>query len=198
MATLLGLVEKLPSGAVVSSSRAANGVGLGQRPARVGRRLAHAALERVDAALETMQGSGTDIADLRAEARVAEAAMRGMADRTDGLDDLVGECLSRPDTLSPFVVSMAVNVATFAAIGRFDFDAARRWQKWASPYHEQNSGPYAVMYGHALDGIASFEQLDLERARSNVSARHGRWHAGRGRRWAGCWLAGALLAGVAL
>jgi hypothetical protein len=51
-----------------------------------------------------------------------------MADRTDGIDDLVGECLSRPDTLPPFVVSVAANVATFAAIGRFDFDAARRWR----------------------------------------------------------------------
>ena len=25
-------------------------------------------------------------------------------------------------------------------------------------------GPYAVMYGHAFDGIAAFEQLDLARA----------------------------------
>jgi ATP/maltotriose-dependent transcriptional regulator MalT len=52
----------------------------------------------------------------------------------------------------------------FSAIYRFDFDAAHRWHEWASPYHRQNSGPRAVMFGHALDGIAALEQLDLERA----------------------------------
>ena len=80
-----------------------------------------------------MQGSGTDIADLRVEARIVDAFVRAMADRPEGIDDLVGECLSRPDTLRPLVVSVAANVATFAAIYRFDFDAARRWQEWASP-----------------------------------------------------------------
>ena len=193
MSTLLGLVEKLPSAAVVSSLELQ--MMLSWAYVLLGRtNLAHAALERVDAALETMQGSGTDVADLRAEARVVEAVVRGMADRPDGIDDLVGECLSRPDTLLPFVVSVAVNAATFAAIGRFDFDAARRWQKWASPYHEQNSGPYTVMYGHALDGIAAFEQLDLARAEQcfraarQVACRSGAAH-GQGAR-----LAGALLA----
>jgi ATP/maltotriose-dependent transcriptional regulator MalT len=193
MSTLLGLVEKLPSGAVVSSLELQ--MILSWAYVLLGRtNLAQAALERVDAALETMQGSGTDVADLRAETRVVEAVVRGMADRPDGIDDLVGECLSRPDTLLPFVVSVAVNAATFAAIGRFDFDAAHRWQKWASPYHQQNSGPYTVMYGHALDGIAAFEQLDLVRAEQcfraarQVACRSGAAH-GQGAR-----LAGALLA----
>ena len=193
MATLLGLVDKLPSSAVVSSPKLQ--MALAWANTLLYRtETAHAALERVDAALETMQGSGIDIADLRVEARVADAAMRGIVDRTDGLDDLVDECLSRPDTLSPFVVSTAVSVATFSAICRFDFDAAHRWQEWASPYHKQNSGPYAVMYGHALDGIASFEQLDLERAEQcvraarQVACRAGAVHSQAAR------LAGALLA----
>ena len=188
-----GLVDKLPSSAVVSSPKLQ--MALAWADALLYRtETAHAALERVDAALETMQGSGIDIADLRVEARVADAAMRGIVDRTDGLDDLVDECLSRPDTLSPFVVSTAVSVATFSAICRFDFDAAHRWQEWASPYHKQNSGPYAVMYGHALDGIASFEQLDLERAEQcvraarQVACRAGAVHSQAAR------LAGALLA----
>jgi ATP/maltotriose-dependent transcriptional regulator MalT len=89
---------------------------------------------------------------------------------------------------------VAVNAATFAAIARFDFDAARRWQTWANPYHRQNSGPYTVMYGHALDGIAAFEQLDLARAEQcfraarQVACKSGAAH-GQGAR-----LAGALLA----
>jgi ATP/maltotriose-dependent transcriptional regulator MalT len=193
MSTLLGVVEKLPSEAVVSSLTLQ--MMLSWAYVLLGRTsLAHAALERVDGLLETMQGSGGDVADLRAEARVVEAVVRGMADRPDGIDDLVGECLSRPDTLLPFVVSVAVNAATFAAIARFDFDAARRWQTWGSPYHEQNSGPYTVMYGHALDGIGAFEQLDLARAEEcfraarQVACKSGAVH-GQGAR-----LAGALLA----
>lgn len=162
-ATLLGLVDKLPAAAVAASPRLQ--VALAWVNVALHRTdLAYAALEHVDAALETMQGSGIDVADLRAIAGVAEASLRGMADRADGIDDLVGECLSRPDTLPPFVVSTAANNATFSAIYRFDFDAAHRWQEWASPYHRQNRGPRAVMFGHALDGIAALEQLELERA----------------------------------
>jgi ATP/maltotriose-dependent transcriptional regulator MalT len=193
MSTLLGLVEKLPSGAVMSSPKLQ--MMLSWAYVLLGRtNLAHTALGRVYAALEAMQVSGTDVADLRAEARVVEAVTVGMADRTDGLDELVGECLSRPDTLSPFVVSVAANVATFAALYRFDFDAVQRWQKWASPYHRQNSGPYTVMYGHAFEGIAAFEQLDLERAELSfraarqVACGSGAVHSQAAR------LAGALLA----
>jgi ATP/maltotriose-dependent transcriptional regulator MalT len=193
MSTLLGLVEKLPSGAVVSSLKLQ--MMLSWAYVLLGRtNLTRTALERVDGALTTMEGSGTDVADLRTEARVVEAVTRGMADRTDGIDDLLNECVSRPDRLSPFVVSVAANVATFGAIYRFDFDAARRWQQWASPYHQQNSGPYTVMYGHAFDGIAAFEQLDLERAEQcfraarQVACRSGTVHS------QGARLAGALLA----
>ena len=169
MATLLGLVNKLPSAVVVSSPR------LQLDLAWINVLLhrtdpAYAALERVDAASRTMQDSGVGVAYLRSVAGVVEATMRAMADRIDGLDDLLGECLSRPDAFPPFVVSVAANVATFSAIHRFDFDAAHQWQHWASPYHRQNSGPYAVMYGSALDGIAAFEQLDLDRAEQSFRA----------------------------
>jgi ATP/maltotriose-dependent transcriptional regulator MalT len=168
-ATLLGLVDKLPSAAVLSSPKLQ--MALAWANVLIGRTdQAQTALGRVDAALATMQGSGVDVADLRAEARVVEAVTRGMADRTDGLDDLVAECLSRPDTLSPVVVAVAANVATFSAIYRFDFDAVQRWQKWASPYHQQNSGPYTLVYGHALEGIAAFEQLDLQLAEQCLRA----------------------------
>jgi non-specific serine/threonine protein kinase/serine/threonine-protein kinase PknK len=56
------------------------------------------------------------------------------------------------------------NIRTMSATLRFDFDEAHRWQQWVAPYHQQNSGPFAVMYGSALDGIAYFEQLDLVEA----------------------------------
>jgi ATP/maltotriose-dependent transcriptional regulator MalT len=193
MSTLLGLVDKLPSAAVMSSPKlqmmlAWANVLLNRRDP------GYAALERVDAALTTMQGSGVDVGNLRVEARVVDACLMGMCDKTDGLDDLVGGCLSRPDTFRPFLVSVAANVATFSAIQRFDFDAAHRWQEWASPYHRQNGGPYAVMWGHAFDGVAAFEQLDLAhaeqsfRAARQVASTSGAVHS------QGARLAGALLA----
>src|SRR5574337_245592 len=161
MATLLGLVDKLPAAAVASNP------GLQLTLAWVNTLLhrtdlARAALHRFDAAVTTMQGP--EAADLRAIGRVVEATIRAFEDRTDGLDDLLSECLSRPDELPPFVVSVAANVAIFAATQRFDFDAVHRWRKWANRYHERCNGPFTVMYGYALDGIAAFEQLDLERA----------------------------------
>lgn len=191
-ATVLGLVDKLPSAAVLSSPRLQMAVAWAN--VLIGRAdAAHTALGRVEAALATRQGSGIDVADLRAEAQVVEAVTRGMADRTDGIDELVSECLSRPDTLAPIVVSVAANVATFSAIYRFDFDAARRWQQWASPYHRQNTGPYATMYGRALEGIAAFEQLDLDHALECLRAARQACRAG-GAHSQAARLAGALQA----
>ena len=193
MATLLGLVDKLPSAAVVSSPKLQ--MALAWANTLLYRtEAAHAALERVDAALETMQGSGIDIADLRVEARVADAAMRGIVDRTDGLDDLVDECLSRPDTLSPFVVSTAVSVATFSAICRFDFDAAHRWQEWASPYHQQKQRSLRRDV-RTCAGWNRLVRAAGSRARRAVCPRGAAGGVqGGGGALAGCRLAGALLA----
>jgi ATP/maltotriose-dependent transcriptional regulator MalT len=194
-ATLLGLMDKLPPTLVASSARLQ--LVLARVNALLHRTdLAHAALERVDAAMKTMQNSGVDIADLRAAANVVEASLRAHADRTDGIDDLISECLSRPDTLPPSVVALAANIAMYSAICRFDFEAAQHWQKWAIPYNQQQSGPYNEMYGHALEGIAAFEQLDLDRAERcfraarEAACRKGAVHSQAAR------IAGALLAHV--
>jgi ATP/maltotriose-dependent transcriptional regulator MalT len=192
-ATLLGLVDKLPAAVVGSNPRLQMALAwvnaLLHRPDR-----ARAALQRVDTALTTMQDSGTDVADLRAAANVVRASLRAHADRTDGLDELISECLSRPDTSPPTVVALAANIAIYSAICRFDFDAAHHWQQWASPYHKRQSGPYNEMYGHALAGVAALEQLDLDRAEQcfrtaqQVSRREGAVHSQAAR------IAGALLA----
>ncbi len=73
----------------------------------------------------------------------------------------MAECLSRPETLPPWVVSAAADIATFAEVYRFDFDAARRMQDWASTYHERTSGPYSGAWGYCYYGIAANEQLDV-------------------------------------
>jgi ATP/maltotriose-dependent transcriptional regulator MalT len=76
----------------------------------------------------------------------------------------VADCLSRPDSVTPWVVAAAANVASCLEIYRFDFDAVRRWQHWADPYHQRTSGPFTLMYGRCLLGIAANEQLDVAEA----------------------------------
>ncbi len=80
--------------------------------------------------------------DLRVEAAVIADVGRCHADVIDGAGEQVRECLTRPNTLPPFVVAAAADVTSFADICTFDFDAARRLQNWARPYHQQTRGPH--------------------------------------------------------
>ena len=134
---------------------------------------------------------------MRTEADVFRAVVECYADRTAGVDELVAECLSRPDSVPPWVVAAAANVATFLEIYRFDFDAARRWQNWAYPYHQQSSGPFSLVYGHCLAGIAANEQLDVAEAERRfrealrVAKRSGDTHSHAAR--LACALLGELL-----
>jgi serine/threonine-protein kinase PknK len=163
MSTLLALVSKLPPHIVALSPRLQLCVGwadmLLQRPTR-----ARAALDAFESAVEKRSLSATEVRDMRTEADVLRATLECSADHTEGVDALLAECLSRPETLPPWLVSVAANAAAIIEIYRFDFDAARRWQEWVSPYHQQISGPFATVYGHCLGGIAANETLDIAEA----------------------------------
>jgi serine/threonine-protein kinase PknK len=101
---------------------------------------------------------------MRVEASVFRSVVECWADRTAGVDELVFESLSRPDTLPPWIVAVAADVVTFLEMHRFNFDGVRRWQRWAEPYHHRTSGPFTLVYGHCLIGIAANEQLELTEA----------------------------------
>jgi serine/threonine-protein kinase PknK len=165
MTTLLGIVKKLPQQLVVSRARLQLVIAwaniLLQRPAPAG-----AALNRFEAALH-----GTDLpdatrADLRAEADVLQGVAEAFADRTERVEALVAEAMSRPLTLHPRVPGVAGNIAAFAAIYRFDFDTAHRLLDWAAPYHEM-MGPFASVYARCYGGIAARYQLDIPAALKN-------------------------------
>jgi len=102
-------------------------------------------------------------ADLRAEADVLRAVAETFADRVERVDDLLAETMSRPDTLDPRVPGVAANAAAFAAIYRFDFDAAHRLLHWAAPYQEM-MGPFATVYGRCFAGMAARYRLDIPAA----------------------------------
>lgn len=163
MSVLLGLIDKLPPSAVVTSPMLQLCVAWSNVLLH-NTELARIAINRANAGLSTMRADDPAVSRMRVEADVALACTEATADHLDRLDELTAECINAPELLAPFVVSSAADIATMSATMRFDFDAAHRRQVWAMPYHEQNSGPYAVMYGHALDGLAYVEQLELDSA----------------------------------
>ncbi len=193
MTTLLGIIDKLPPRVVASRPRLQLNLAwahiLLQHSAP-----ANAALNRFEAAVDAAESSETARADLRAEADVLRGVAEMLADRVDGVDALVAEAMSRPDTLHPRVAGVAGNVAAFAAICRFEFDEAHRLLEWAAPYQEM-MGPFASVYARCYGGIAARYQLDIELAMTSfreayeLGARIGpHSHAAR--------LAGALLGQV--
>jgi serine/threonine-protein kinase PknK len=162
MTTLLGIINRLPPRVVASRPRLQLNLAwahiLLQHSAP-----AHAALNRFEAAVDGAERSETARADLRAEADVVRGVAEIFADRVDGVDALVSEAMSRPDTLHPRVAGVAGNVAAFAAICRFEFDEAHRLLEWAAPYQEM-MGPFASVYARCYGGIAARYRLDIELA----------------------------------
>lgn len=163
MGLLLAVMSKLPPHIVSVSPRLqvliAWANALLQRPTA-----ALAALAAVESAIGERTMPTSEVRDLRVEADVIRATMKCFIDRLDGVDELVYEALSRPDTLPAYVVASASCVASVTAIHRFDFDGARELQDWADPYHRQTSGPFTTVFQHCLVGMAAHEQLDLDEA----------------------------------
>ena len=165
MTTLLGIVNKLPPQIVASRARLqltiawANLLLQRQGPMQ-------AAVNRFEASMTNADLEETTRADLKAEADVLQAVAETHADRTENVEGLVAEAMSRPDTLHPQVPGVAVNIAAFAAIYRFDFDTAHRLLDWASPYNEM-MGPFSAVYGRCYGGIADRYRLDIPAALTN-------------------------------
>ncbi|WP_256974175.1 serine/threonine-protein kinase [Rhodococcus sp. NCIMB 12038] len=166
MSTLLGLAAKLPATAVTHPRLQ---LALAWAHALLhDREAAVEALGHVEAALPSR--SADEDADTRAEASLVWAAISIIDDRLNGVDEAIDACMARAHRLRPWVLCGTADAATFRSICRFDFDEARRWQQWARPHQHRAAGPFSVVYGYCLDGLASREQLDL--AGAEVSLRH--------------------------
>lgn len=159
IATLLALLEKLPSTAVADDPRLllsqawANGALLRLDRSRSG-------LDAVRALLDRGFTAGQDARALRMEADAVEAAILMNSDRLAGVDELIAPCLDDPHDVHPWVVAAAAVFASYADIFRFDFDSAIDRQEWAEPFHRGTRGPFAAIYGLCLCGIAANEKLD--------------------------------------
>ncbi|WP_280269214.1 serine/threonine-protein kinase [Nocardia wallacei] len=93
----------------------------------------------------------------------AERALRLAEEQLDrgGLEEMLAPCFRRADQLSPYVVAIAANVATFAAGYRCEFDEAVRIQEWSAPYMRRNKGSYNNIHGLCFLGLAAGLRLDI-------------------------------------
>ncbi len=182
MATVLGLVDKLPPQIATTRPRLL----LTQAWAHV---LLHHSPKSVRRLLEQIRSllahdSSAAAADLLAETALVDGVCDLFADHVYRLADYADACLTRRDTLSPFVLAGAVNLAEFAALYRFDFDSVLRWQEHQSVnFPISESGPFVSIYGHCFAGIAAGEQLDyaaaddLYRRAGKLAREHGGRHS---------------------
>lgn len=186
---LLGLVEKLPAAEVARRPRLQLAVAWANvvtHRIRPGLR----ALGLVESGMAAGALEGDEAADTAVEVQVIHSFVDVRADRVGRADQLVEHCLARAATLPSVVVSSGLNTATFDAVYLGDFAEARRLQELAWPYHELNAGPYNLMHGHSLLGLAAFEELDVDTA-----AEHFREALALSRRAGGRHSSAALLAG---
>jgi serine/threonine-protein kinase/serine/threonine-protein kinase PknK len=107
--------------------------------------------------------------DLRAELDLIVAILAAFQDRVDpSADAAVQACVDRADTLRPFILCRAADLASFCALRACDFDDAIHWQKWARPYHQRTSGALSVSYGYCFAAIAANQQLDVAGAEAHL------------------------------
>src|SRR6201993_92609 len=110
---------------------------------------------------------------LRIEMDLLRAIIPAFQDHIDAsVDAAVQACVDGAETLRPFILCRAADLASFAALRALDFDDAVRWQRWGRKCHQQISGSLSVTYGYCFSAIAANEQLDVAGAEAHL--RHAR------------------------
>ena len=159
MSTLIGLAAKLPAQYADARPRL-----------QVDLAWANVVLHRLSAAEEALRLADFGIisvpddqaGDLYAEMNLIRAVIAAFQDRIDNsTDSAVAACVDRVDTLRPFILCRAADLASFRALRALDFDDALRWQRWGRQYHLRISGTLSVSYGYCFAALAANEQLDM-------------------------------------
>ena len=157
MATLLGLVNKLPKYLVPTRPRLQIAIGW-----------ANCLLQRADDVqialgnLRASLASATDetSAEILGEADVVQACTDVYGDRIDRAATLVAPYILENPPYRPFLVAVSANIRTFVDIHTFAYETVHTRQRWANAFHERASGPFSGVYGRCF-GLAAFAQLDL-------------------------------------
>jgi serine/threonine-protein kinase/serine/threonine-protein kinase PknK len=169
MSTLIGVAAKLP--AQHADSRPRLQVDLAWANLVLRRAIAaEDALRLAEIGIDSVPNDEAE--DLRCEIDLMRAVIAAFQDRIDNAADAVSACVERADTLRPFILCRAADLASFGALRVVDFDEALRWQRWGRQYHRQISGTLSVSYGYCFAAIAQNEQLDVAGAEAHL--RHAR------------------------
>lgn len=153
LATLIGLVDKLPATSAASRPRLQLALAwanvLLRRPAQT-----HTALRLITEA-ETKSELEQETSQRALAASVVRAIESIMTDHVENFDLLIDDCVSRADSLSPWLLCSAANVGAATAFYRFEFDRVPSWYEWAAPYFQHITGALAQMYCLTLVGLAA-------------------------------------------
>jgi ATP/maltotriose-dependent transcriptional regulator MalT len=170
LTTLIGLAAKLPPQHADARPR----LQVNLAWANLVLRRAPALLDALRLAEIGVDSLPEDEADhLRIEMDLLRAIIPAFQDHIDAsVDTAVQACVDRGDTLRPFILCRAADLASFAALRALDFDDAVRWQRWGRKCHRQISGTLSVSYGYCFAAIAANEQLDVGGAEAHL--RHAR------------------------
>ncbi|MDH6246397.1 serine/threonine-protein kinase [Mycobacterium sp. OTB74] len=191
LSMLIGLAAKLPTH--LADARPRLQVDVAWANAILHRPTAVAdALDVAELGLDTVPSG--EAADLQAEIDLIRSVMSALRDEVDASTDAaVQGCVDRADSLRPFILCRAADLASFASLRVLDFDAALRWHRWGRRYHPKTPGTLTVSYGYCFAAIAANEQLDI--AGAEASLRHARRIAllPSGRPTYGAKLAGSLM-----
>ena len=163
MARLLALTEELPTGAAATRPRLQLVIALANLTLRKAA-AARAALDRLHAIADAPGYDPAVATDLRAHGRLIEAVAAVLADRTEGVAELIAPALTHPEAFEPWYPAGAAVAEAFLALTRSDYAATRACRERAAGYLENAKGPFTETYAYCLSGIAAHEQLDLDAA----------------------------------
>jgi ATP/maltotriose-dependent transcriptional regulator MalT/serine/threonine protein kinase len=166
MSTLIGLAAKLP--AQHADARPRLQVDLAWANVVLHRLAAvEGALRLAEVGMDS--ATKNEEGNLRAEMDLIRAVIAAFQDRVDSFAETAVEaCVDRADTLRPFILCRAADLASFRALRKSDFDDALRWQRWGRQFHDRISGTLSVSYGYCFAAIAANEQLDVAGAEAHL------------------------------
>lgn len=188
MVSLLGLTARLPATAADDRPALLMAVAwancLLQRTAE-----AQSALDLLRPALPP----GQEHEDLHNEADVVQACIDVYCDRTDRAETLVRRSLEGARRYRPWVVAVAANIQSFCDIYAARHQEAQERQRWARPFHDRATGPFAGVYGRCFAGVAALAELDVRGAQEHFDDAVALARGSAGRPSHAAQLAGALL-----
>ena len=170
LSTLIGLAAKLPAQYADARPRLQVDLAWANMVLRRAAGLLDA-LRLAEIGIDLLPADEAD--HVRAEINLIRAIIPSFQDQFDASTDAaVQACVDKEESLRPFLLCRAADLASFAALRKFDFDDAVRWQRWGRKYHQRISGSLSASYGYCIAAIAANEQLDVAGAEAHL--RHAR------------------------